>query len=85
MYRELKTHWRSYTVLAFLLALGIFAFVLSWPNHGLQRVVAVAFGVGYALWGVRTHVKTKFITPRVVFEYCTMGGLASVCLMLVTL
>jgi hypothetical protein len=85
MYRELTIHWRSYTVLAGLLALGIFMFVLSWPNHSLQRLVAVGFGVGYALWGVRTHVKTKFITPRVVLEYCAMGGLASICLVLVTL
>jgi hypothetical protein len=84
MIREFKEHPTAYIFLALFLILSVISFLAAWPNHVVQRIVAVGIGGVYAIWGILTHVKTSHLTRRVVMEYVVVGMLATVLLVLVT-
>jgi hypothetical protein len=84
MIREFKEHPAAYIFLAIFLVLGIISFLAAWPNHAIQRVVAVGIGGVYAVWGIVAHVKTDRLSKKVVAEYVIVGMLASLLLVLVT-
>jgi hypothetical protein len=84
MIGEIKTHPVAYIILVTLLTLFVVAFLAAWPNHALQRMVAVGMGATYMIWGLLTHLKTSHVTRRVVVEYVVVGLLASLLLVLVT-
>lgn len=85
MIQEMKTHPAAYVFLVIALVLFVIGFLAAWPNHAVQRMIALAMGTTYTLWGIVTHVKAQYITRRLVMEYLMVGLLASVLLILVTI
>lgn len=84
MKHELSQHLKAYSVLFVGLAFITILFFGAWPNRHLQRIIALTLAVFYIVWGVTTHVHTRGITRRVVWEYIGVGTLASLMLILVT-
>lgn len=82
---ELKHHFGAYLILLLGLIAGTFSFIYFWPNHEVQRVVAIALAIFYFAWGVVTHVKAQKITPRVISEYFAVSLLAGGLLYFLTL
>ena len=85
MKSQIKHHLVAYAVLIVGLVMGALAYVYVWPDHRLMKFVALGLVTFYFLWGIVTHVKTKHITTRVVYEYATISLLAGLALILVTL
>lgn len=85
MWQELRTHWIAYAVLVIGLFFFTYAYLYFWPNEWFVRYVSLALGCFYACWGIVTHTKTKRITPRVVWEYVLVAGIAVLLLWLVTI
>jgi len=85
MKQHVKHHLIAYAILILGLILAAGAYVYVWPNHQLMRLVALVMVGFYFIWGVSTHVKTRHITTRVVYEYATVSLLAGLALILVTL
>ncbi len=85
MKKQLKHHLIAYLVLTMGLLTFALAYVSVWPDHKRMRLVALGLVAFYFFWGTVTHVKTKRITTRVVYEYATISLLAGLALTLVTL
>ena len=85
MKSQIKHHLVAYLVLLVGLFISALAYVYVWPDHKLMRLVALGLVAFYFLWGITTHVKTKHITTRVIYEYATISLLAGLALILVTL
>jgi hypothetical protein len=85
MRSEFKRHRLAYFVLITGIIIFIISFLGAWPNHWIQRMVAVGLAVFYFLWGVLTHFKTKAITREVILEYGSVSFLAGLILFLITL
>ena len=85
MKKQLRHHLLAYLVLVAGLLTFALAYVSVWPDHKQMRWVALGLVVFYFFWGTITHVKTKHITTRVVYEYATISLLAGLALTLVTL
>lgn len=85
MFQEMRRHQLAYlALLCGLVGLAII-FMAVWPHRWPLRLVGLAIGAFYLIWGVTTHVKTQELTPQVVKEYAGMSLLATVVLWLVTL
>jgi len=84
MKNEFLSHKRAYLILIIGLVGLAFIFLGVWPNRFYQRLVAVAIGLFYLVWGLVTHVHTLQLTKRVLYEYATMAALAMLLLLLVT-
>ena len=80
-----KHHLIAYSVLILGLVFMAGMYVYVWPDHRLMRFVALVLVAFYFLWGTITHVKTRHITLRVVYEYATVALLAGLALILITL
>jgi hypothetical protein len=84
MYRELEKHKWAYAFLSLGLVVLTLAFMAVWPDHLLQRLIVVAMGIFYFIWGILTHVKAEHISRRVILEYFGISALASLLLLLIT-
>ncbi len=84
MKNQLKNHLIAYIFLITGLVIGAVAYIHVWPNQTLMRLVALLLPGFYFIWGVATHVKTKRISVKVVYEYAAIALLASVTLLLLT-
>lgn len=84
MFTEIKKHLPAYVILFLGLATFLVLFFLFWPDHTRQRMVIIALGVFYFTWGVVSHVKTRYISPHVFFEYLATAMLATFLLLMVT-
>jgi hypothetical protein len=69
MTSDVKRHTGHYSVLALVLASGFFLF--SWFNYDLllQRLVVIAVGLAYVLWGIVHHMLSDKATTKIVLEY----------------
>lgn len=76
MIKEIKTHKIAYSVLAILLFAFVLTFLHVWPDRSAQRIVTVAMGVVYFVWGVVVHKNFGHINSRVVLEYLAASILA---------
>lgn len=85
MLKELQKHKLAYLVLILGLIAGVILFLGAWPNRNLQQKIAIGLAVFYVLWGVTTHLKTKRVNRQVVLEYLSVGVLAGLLLILITL
>lgn len=81
---ELARHKLAYGILVVLLGTFVLAFLRAWPDHTQQRILAVAFGISYLIWGVTAHVKASRLTRHIFFEYLAMAILATVALLVIT-
>jgi len=84
MKNQLKQHLIAYSLLIIGLLVGAGGYIYVWPNQKLMRLVALFLASFYFIWGVVTHVKTKRISVRVVYEYATVALLASLALLVLT-
>ena len=75
MIRDIKIHKKAYAVLAFALFGFILLFMHLWPNRMQQKLVAVALGAFYFVWGVVVHRHNNHINSKVVFEYLAAATL----------
>lgn len=85
MIKELQAHLFSYIVLIIFLVIAIIMFLAAWPNLVTQRLIALAIGLFYTIWGMLTHVKANRLTRKLTMEYLLAGTLATLLLVLVTL
>lgn len=84
MLLELKRHRNAYIFLSIGLAILAFLYIGAWPNLMAQRILAIVLGVFYFLWGVLTHVQSRVVTSKLIFEYLGVSVLASIFLYLLT-
>lgn len=84
MRREFARHPIAYSVLVAGLIVLIVLFLAAWPSLFWQRVVILLLGLFYLSWGVMTHVKSEFVSRRVILEYLGVSLLATALLFLVT-
>lgn len=54
-----------------------------WPNRGQQKIVSVAMGAFYFVWGVIVHKRHNHINSKVIFEYLAVSTLAVSLLLLI--
>jgi hypothetical protein len=85
MRNELATHRLAYSILVILLLVFGTAIFGAWPNRELQRILIAGLSISYCIWGVVTHVKSQFLTPRVVIEYVVVSLFAGMLLELLTI
>lgn len=83
MIRDVKNHRFAYVILAFVLISFVVLFLHFWPNRPQQRIVAVAMGFFYFIWGVVVHKQNKHINSKVVFEYLAAATLGVSLLLLI--
>lgn len=76
MIREIRTHKLAYSILAILLFAFVLTFLHVWPDRTQQKIVAVAMGVVYFVWGIVVHKNFNHINSRVVIEYLAVATLA---------
>lgn len=76
MIREIRTHKLAYCFLAILLFAFVLTFMHVWPDRTQQKIVAIAMGVAYFIWGVAVHKNFGHINSRVVIEYFAVATLA---------
>lgn len=85
LFQEIASHRLAYLFLIIFLSavVGIF----TWAGYDIlwQRLVILFLGVGYFLWGVITHLGSKTLSFRLIFEYAAISILASVCLIALTI
>lgn len=84
MIHELRRHAIAYFLLLIVLVSHVVLFMSLWPNTAQQRLVAVSLACTYFLWGVLTHIKTKYITSKIIQEYAFAALLAGGLLVLLT-
>lgn len=82
--QEFKKHQAAYLILMAGMILLSLAFIAVWPSRVWQRVVILFMCFFYFCWSVITHVKTNFITRRVLIEYLGVTCLAGISLFLLT-
>lgn len=85
MLKELKKHKLAYLILLIALILGLVLFLGAWPDHGLQRLIAIGIALFYFIWGLITHVQTSKLTKRIFLEYLTVSTVAGLLMVLITL
>lgn len=80
---ELSHHIRAYSILAGILAVGVWGLV--WFSHlrTLQIWIAFSMCLSYAIWGIAHHAAEEKLHLRVVFDYLAFGFFGFV--MLITL
>jgi hypothetical protein len=84
MIKEMTKHRSAYLILAVGLVSLVILFMGVWPNRVMQRLVAIAFGVFYIVWGLITHLHSDHINKHVVMEYLGVGSVGSLVLLLIT-
>ena len=84
LWRELRNHKIAYLVLVLFLTAVVSSYAWAGYNPIWQRASIVALGIGYFLWGVFTHLSSRHLTVRLVFEYAAISILASVSLITLT-
>lgn len=76
MIKEIKNHTVAYIILVAALLGFVVIFLHVWPDINMQRIVAVAMGLFYFLWGIVVHKRHNHINARVIFEYLAISVLA---------
>lgn len=84
MSRISQTHLVAYVILLLLLGTGMAFFAHSWPSKLQERWAIAVLSIGYFIWGVVTHVRTKKLTSYVVKEYAAVAFLGGLVLLLLT-
>jgi hypothetical protein len=76
MIKEIKNHKVAYSVLLLGLISFVITFLYVWPDRNQQKIVAIAVGVFYFIWGVIVHKNYNHINSKVVLEYLAVSVLA---------
>lgn len=82
--RELSVHKVAYFFLILFLSAVIVMFYMAGYDPMWHRISILLLGSGYFIWGVMTHISSKHLTARLVFEYAAISILASVSLIALT-
>ncbi len=77
---DLNRHLRAYTMLAGILAVGLWGIVYFAFDRNVQTWIAVSMCVCYALWGIAHHAVEEKLQFRIVIEYLAMSLLGLVIL-----
>ncbi len=85
MKREVILHPLAYVVLIGGLVTSIGYTFTVWPDTQLLRLGFVALGIGYVLWGISVHARTKDLTMNITLEYFGAALLAVTLLCLLTI
>lgn len=83
MKNEFLSHRLAYLLLILGLVVFTLLFLAVWPQHWLQRMVAIGIATFYMGWGVLFHVHTQRISKHVIREYLAMSAVALVLLFIV--
>lgn len=84
MWHEVQNHKLAYFFLIAGLAAFVWGYASVWPNQTMERVMIAGLTLGYFLWGITTHVKSKRLTGFVVQEYAAIAVLGGLVLLLLT-
>jgi hypothetical protein len=84
MLKEINQHKGAYLILVIGLVVFAVAYLNLWPDAVMERIVIAALAVGYFIWGILTHVKTKRLTAFVIQEYAAVALLGALVLLLLT-
>lgn len=84
MLYELKKHKYAYTILVMGLLTAVTFFLGVWPDRFKQRLVVLALGFFYFIWGISTHFKSTHLTREIVYEYLGASILGVIVLLLLT-
>lgn len=82
---EVHRHKLAYLSLVIGLLGLVLAYFLAWPNLWGQRLVILLMVLFYLFWGLTAHVKTEYLSRRIVYEYLGVALLGGVLLWLMTL
>ena len=78
---DFSHHIRAYTILAGILALGIWGLVWFSYDRGFQTWIALAMCISYAVWGIAHHAAEGNLHLRIVFDYLAISFLGFVLLL----
>lgn len=85
MRRELLQHKLAYAILIIGLSVLTILFLAAWPDVLSQRLIIGGLVLFYIAWGVLSHLHEAHITRKLISEYVSIGVLAGIILLLVTL
>lgn len=75
MIQDIRNHKIAYIVLFFVLIGFVITFLHVWPDRFQQKIVAIAMGVFYFVWGIVVHTTNKHINSHVILEYLAVSVL----------
>ena len=75
LFRDLKINKLDYSVLAVLASTFIFYYATN-LDHPYQLFVAtVIFSILYFIWGIWHHLRSNYLTSKIVLEYFLVATL----------
>ncbi len=78
---DLSHHIRAYTILAGILALGVWGLVWFSHDQNMQIWIAASMSLCYAIWGVAHHAAEEKLHIRIVFDYFAVAILGFILLL----